>query len=122
MAQGVESTGKGTMMIGQVMGLTLPRITNLLVTLRPTLQSHPESEKGMGPSGTGTTATDGSNLQPASSLSPCSLCCLCLLPLLLAPCGDSLLLKCDRGVFSVMLSVKHIMKKKSFHLVSPAEM
>lgn len=79
MAQGVEITVKGTMMIGQVMGLTLPPITNPLVTLRPTLQSHPESEKETGPSGTGTMATDGFDLQPASSLSPCFLCCPCLL-------------------------------------------
>lgn len=77
--QGVEIKVKGTMMIGQVMGLTLRPITNPPVTLPPTLQSRPESEKEMGPSGTGTTATDGSDLRPFSSPPPCFFCCLCLL-------------------------------------------
>lgn len=88
-AQGVEIMVKGTMMIGLVTGLTRPPTTNPLVILPPAPQSRLESEKETGPSGTETMGTDGSDLQPASSLSPWFLCCLCLSWLLLPPCGDS---------------------------------
>lgn len=74
MAQGEEITAKGTMMIGQAMGLMPPPTTNLLITLPPTPQSRLEAEKEMGPSGTETTAMEGSDLKPASSLSPWFLC------------------------------------------------
>lgn len=111
MAQGVRITVKGTMMIGQVMGLTLPLTTNPLVTPPPAPQSRLESEKETGPSGTGTTATAGSDLQPASWLSPCFLCCLCLSWPLLPPCGDSWLLQSGGGGFLSCWSFKHITKK-----------
>lgn len=125
MAQGAEITVKGTMMIGQVTGPTPPPTTNPLATPPPTRQSRLESGKETGPSGTRTTATDGSDLQAASSLSPWFLCCLCLLWSLLPPCGDSWLLQSGGGGGGVLTcwSLKHIMKKKkkSFHLFAPAE-
>lgn len=113
-AQGAEITVKGTMMIGQVTGPTPPPTTNPLATPPPTRQSRLESGKETGPSGTRTTATDGSDLQAASSLSPWFLCCLCLLWSLLPPCGDSWLLQSGGGGGGVLTcwSLKHIMKKK----------
>lgn len=100
-AQGVENTVKGTMTTGQVMDLTLPPTTNPLVTRPPAPRSRPASERETGPSGTGTMATDGSGLPPASSLSPCFHWCPCPLWLPLPPCGDSWLLQSGSGGFSV---------------------
>ena len=113
-AQGAGITVKGTMMIGQVTGPTPPPTTNPLATLPPTRRSRLESEKETGPSGTRTTATDGSDLQPAGSPSPWFLCCLCHLWSLLPPCGDSWLLQSGGGGGGVLTcwSLKHIMKKK----------
>lgn len=116
-AQGVEIMVKGTMMIGQVMGLTRPPTTNPLVTLLPTPQSRLESENETGPSGTETTAMVGPDLQPASSRSPWFLCCLCLSWSLLPPCGDSCLLQPGGGGFLSCWSLKHIMKKNKSHSI-----
>ena len=119
-AQGAEITVKGTMMIGQVMGPTPPPTTNPLAT-PPSRQSLLESEKETGPSGTRTMATDGSDLQAASSLSPWFLCCLCLLWSLLPPCGDSWLLQSGGGGGGggvlTCWSLKHIMKKKKKEVI-----
>lgn len=121
-AQVVEIMVRGTMMIGQAMGLTLPPTTNPLVTRSPTPQSLLESERETGPSGTRTTAMGGFDRRPAGSPSPWFLCCLCLSWSLLPPCGDSWLLQSGGGGFLSCWSLKHIMKKrKSFHLVTPAE-
>lgn len=116
-AQEVEIRVKGTMMTGPAMGLTPRPTTNPHATPSPTPQSHLESERETGPSGTETTVTDGSDLQPASSLSPWFLCCLCLLWSLLPPCGDSWLLQCGGGGFLSCWSLKHIMKKEKSHSI-----
>lgn len=108
---------KGTMMIGPAMGLTPHPTTNPLTTPPPTLQSRLESERKTGPSGTETTVMDGSNLQPASSLSPWFLCCLCLSWSLLPPCGDSWLLQSGAGSCLSCWSLKHIMKNNESHSI-----
>lgn len=121
MALVVEITVKGTMMTGQDMGPTLPLIANPLVTLPPTPQNRQESE--MGTSGTETAAMDGLDLPLFTSLSPCFLCYVSLLLLLSPPCGDNWLLQTGSKGFFFSVSPKHIMRKlkKSFHLVTPAE-
>lgn len=116
MDQEVEIRVKGTMMIGPAMGLTPRLTTNPLATQLPTPQSRLESEKETGPSGTETTVTDGSNLQPAGSLSPWFLCCLCLSWSVLPPCGDSWLLP-SGGFLSRWSLKKHIMKKDKSHSI-----
>lgn len=95
----MEITLKATMMIGQDMDLILPPIANQLATLLQTLPNHPGSKNETGPSGTGTTATGGSNLPPFSTISPCLLCCFYLLWLPLPPCGDSWALQPGQRVF-----------------------
>uniref|UniRef100_A0A8C3A6D9 Glypican 2 n=1 Tax=Cyclopterus lumpus TaxID=8103 RepID=A0A8C3A6D9_CYCLU len=97
LAQEVEIRVKGTMMIGRAMALMRRPTANPLATLIPTLQSRLESEKETAPSGTETTVTDGTDLPPASSPSPCFLCCHCLSWSLWPPCGDSWLLQPGGG-------------------------
>lgn len=107
MAQEVEIMAKGTIMTGQVMGLTLHPTPNPQITPPPTLQSRLEAETETGLSGTETTGRDGFDRQLVCSLSPHFLCCLCLLWSLLPPCGDSWILKCgSEGKISVMLESK----------------
>lgn len=105
---------KGTMMTGRATGRTIPPTTNPPITPCPTPSSRPASEKEMGPSGTETTATDGSNQHPAYPNTPCCLCCLYLLWPLSPPCGDSCLLQsggkclCHAGVFEAHYERKHV--------------